>query len=402
MTEEHVTEQTQEPQEQMSLMDQIDDMLKDVPETPDTPDAPAEETVTPEPEATPAAEGESLAPSAADLREVMGDAGKDLSDEELVAAYEKLPPEPEEKPASAEAPAPWSRPYKLYMADGTQVESLQGLTPEQVLDAEIGYTQDGQEVRRTIEGLARTAARVPLQDRRIASVVEQRNAEGAKAKELEAELEQRRIDAQWFANILSDRTGERYQAAQEEYERVMLQGGSLSDMTRAAPAAAPAPSQATTDAQGELYYQQQIVPVLQQIAEKLSADGSPPAPEEQQAILQNLNTTARTLIQQEGTHLTMPRLQEIVYQELPARALDSGLKQVVTKAEAPASDTALMAELANARLALKKARLAQAPPSSGRKGSASAKAVAGSIEALEQATSASDVEDWLDDPTSGL
>jgi hypothetical protein len=388
-------------------MDQIDEVLKDVPESAEaseasaTPEAGAEEKV-----------DEAPSPSAADLREQLGDTGKDLSDEDLLAAFGELPEEPKapEPPKEGEEPppepAPWSLPYKLFTADGKQIESLTGLSAEDALAAEVEFTQDGQSVRRTIEGLARTAARVPLQDRRIADVVAQRNAESAKSAETAKELEQRRANDQWFANILSDRTGERFQAAQEKYEQVLLQGGSVSDMAGTAPAAPPASAAPASDrdAQGALIYQQQIVPVLQQMAVGYSQDGTAADAQFQQALMQSLDATAQALIRQEGTHLTAQRLQEIVYSELPARVMDAGLKQVTQQAaEAQGRDPKLMAELANARLALKKAKLAQAPPGSGSKSAAGGgKALAGTIEALEQATSASDVEDWLDDPSTGV
>jgi hypothetical protein len=367
--------------------------------------------------------------TAESLRQVFGDRVSELSDEELLKLYEEAPAgEQQATPAGETAPEgdketpppgteggeeqyEWKRPWSV-MRDGEAVADPRELRFEELLEAKLQYNVDGEAVDRNLDQVVRIAQQVPLQERRIRGLVDQRAEQAAELEEMRAELEQRRADSKFFRKVLTDQTGQLYQAARDKLVGALLDGEDVEAALRTAPAqAAPeaVPTYTPQEEQaGEEIFGQYIKPELQGMAERYSqkTPGSPDM-QEIRATERDLEVAFRYLVNQEGRYLTEQRIVDIVNHELPNMLFEAGYSDggaaapVTTPAAAPEL-AELKAELDNLKASLGRDKLSRLPGAGGEGGPGGAGTQSG--DPMDDAKSLHDVKALLNDPnyTAGL
>ena len=311
-------------------------------------------------------------PTAEDLRTLLGDEAGDASDEQLLTAYaaaeaDKEPvAEPAAEPASEAAPVePAAEPVAEVAPTAEPAAEAEPDAVSELLDKEITFNMEGGERTAKVSEILRLAQRADHNERRYQTAIGQRNSSDGQLQQAETELTGLRTDKKFWERVLSDRSGNLFQQAQQKWDEAVLRGDD--DPAAAGTPATPPPGfTPEQDAAGERVFAQYIAPSLQAMALSYSPDGNTPTPELASHTLGQLNQQARQLIASEGRFITPERVQEILAIDLPS-ALQAGTYRPVNGVGAPAADSrdteisSLKAKLANAITDRQKAKLEGAP-----------------------------------------
>ncbi len=326
--------------------------------------------------------------TAEDLRGFLDQRGidtKNLSDEDVLQAYAETEiarqagsGEPQQEPQGGS-----DRPWAFVDGDGKPVADLTKLTVEEALKLALSYKVDGQDRRHTLDDLIRLAQREPLDKQRITALLEQRNGVGNRLAQAETELAGLRKDKQFWLWVLQDRTGARFVKAVEAFEAADFQPGGEQ---AGAAGGAPDPLHSFSkdeETRGELVYQQEVKPLIQQMARSWSVDGQAPTQELVQHTEAQIEQAFRALVAQEGRFLHDPtygpwRIRQIIENDLPALLAEGGYRPTAAHGATDGGNGAaqenarLKAEIANLKAQRQKEKVNNAPDAGGGSGPAGA------------------------------
>lgn len=325
-------------------------------------------------------------PSLEQMRELLGEDGKELSDEDLQKMWDDTKGEGETVEGKVDEDGkPVETPEEGKGVEEVAPEPLTFEKPDELFDHKLTLTIDGQQREGTVAEFLRMAQRNPMQERRLQEVTGQRNELSTENERLTSEAEKAEQDFKWVKWMLEDESGARFLEMRQKFQAGQFQGPEV---------AAPVESGVSSEDSAQQYYQTEIRPVVQGIVRNYSQDGKASTAEEAQWLERKFEEVLSQKLELEGKFLTMQRLQDLVYDEIPQMIEQEGWRKVEgtpVAAVAPVANpvrsfhtfndagqvvsgdvspelNAVKAELANLRRDMTKAKLAAAPGSGGEGG----------------------------------
>lgn len=270
--------------------------------------------------------------TSAQLREALGDAAEGLSDDELMAEWQKAQAagaKPEDGSEEEEKPEATSEPvklegFKLYDAQGneivdpTKVSALDLLTGK----VQIGYNALSKEQRKNLRDLTRVASLGHYNEQKMTTVLAERQQAMQRAHEASQKITQYEADRRVWDQALTalvNGNGEPMQRLALAYQQALQ---SMPNQPLAAPTA---DQDAEFSAAGQQFFSETIVPRAQELATQYGAN----AIEIAQYIVH--------MCEQEGEFLTREKIDAILQYEMPAILEQNGY---AAGAAAPASNGA--------------------------------------------------------------
>lgn len=327
------------------------------------------------------------APDVAQLREVLGDDFKDVTDDELLAEFQQAAQSGESDTTA------WDRSWSFVDSEGQPVTNLAELTPDQMLAMSVRYKAAGAEQTRTWDEVVRLAQRAHGTDDSLRDLQEEYARAVQAQTELQQTVEQFKEQEKFWLWVMQDPTGERFLQAQEKFR-----GDDAPE-----PAAQPGSFTPEQEQRGEAVFQQHYRPQLLQLAQSYSEDGNEPSVAAAMDLAGKLELAFRTLVAQEGAMIAsnpqygQMRLTRFIESEIPQALQQIGLKPVGQK---ESDVSALRARLQQVQAELAKRKLDRAPDLG--RGSAPPAGTPGPD--LSSVKSFRDIQKMLDDPeqTFGL
>ena len=260
-------------------------------------------------------------PSVAQLRELAGKDAEGMSDDELVAEYEK-----------AKGEEAFKLPFPIYDAEGNKVTDVNKLTLEDVLSGkvQIGYNAMGKEQRKAIQDILRVAANGHLNESKIATTLAERNQVHAQLQDLKKQHEAWAADRQTWDKVLNAAVRGNVEPLQRLIQAYMTDDPTIGQQPRAQV------DDASAEAAGQQYILNTIIPQAYKIAAEYGADGT----EVTQEILR--------LIQQEPAEfLSQAKIEAILQHEIHVALETAGYTRNGTppQAQAPNGNEELLKRL---------------------------------------------------------
>ena len=355
-------------------------------------------------------------PSLEQMREKLGEGGKELSDEDLQKMWDDTKEVKEDKVDEdgnvIETPEGKKEGVEEKV-DEVVPEPLTFKEPDELFDHKLSLTIDGQEREGTIAEFLRMAQRAPMSDRRLNEVTGQRNELSTENERLVSEGEKAEQDFKWVKWMLEDESGARFMEMRQKFQAGQFQGPEV---------VAPV-TEVSTEAAGQKHYQDYVRPAVQKIVREYSQDGKATTAEEAQFLEKKFEEVLSQKIELEGRFLTMQRLEDLVHQEIPQMIEQEGWRKVegatpiapvvtptvpvqsfrsfnergqVVSGNVDPELNAVKAELSNLRRDMTKAKL-NAAPSSGGEGGPVDDTKASFSDRVGKADSAAAVFDLLND-----
>jgi len=234
----------------------------------------------------------------ADLRELAGKDAEGLTDEQLIAEYEK-----------AEKAGEYKLPFPVYDVQGNKIDDVSKLTVQDLLDGkvQIGYNAMGKEQRKALADVLRVAANGHLNESKMATTLAERNQSYERLQEIRKEHEQWAADRKVWQAALNAAAAGNVDPLQRIINAYVTESGRV-DATPASP---------ETDRALEAAGQQFVLTTIVPTAYKLAADYGADATEVTNAIL--------AAIQNEPVEfLTREKIQQIMEYEIPSLLEQNG------------------------------------------------------------------------------
>lgn len=365
-------------------------------------------------------------PSAEEIRQVLGeDEFAGLDDEQVVEQYRELVGTAdevleEEEESSAESSEPSidlsELGFDLLDEEGEPLdpERLTETTLSDALESiKIRYKAGGQERADALADLVRLAQRVPTTDRRNHELMSQRNETAKELEQAEAELQELKSAQKLWHRALADPTGQVFEELRQQYQQALVEGEEPEEATKPGKregkrdlSSPDSISDEEKQRQGERFYMTRIKPVLNEMAQTYSQDGSTPEPAQVQEIQQSLDAAFRELVANEGRFMADPdygpqRLKEIIEDDLPTILERNGYRKVqgARRSSGSGSESSEVSELKKEVQLLKaklaKQRLDEAPGSGSRGTSTPGPSSAKVEKQLENAGSYAEVKELM-------
>jgi hypothetical protein len=338
---------------------------------------------------------EDSGPTAEQLRQVLGSEAEGVEDDALVELYRKTPDEEQQaiKAEIAEA-GKWDKPWQ-FVKDDAKLDKIDTLSAKELLALDVEFNVDGQAVRRNLDQIVRNAAKVPLQDRRINTLLEQRRVQDAELGTTTERLTRLEEERKLWERALRDPNV--YYQLQQKYQEQLF--GDEPE------AAQPAGKPDELEARGQQVFETEIKPYIRQLADAYEYEGVNPR-QVSRHLEGQIEQQFLQMIEAEGRFLTPERVAEILKVEIPEMIEQGGYRRAGAGAGAahpmvqpaptppPAHDSSVRAELENLRAELRRVKLGEAPDS-GSGGTASSVP----DDQFKEIKSASDMRDKLRDPS---
>jgi len=249
--------------------------------------------------------GQDGEPTAADLRRAVGDEADGLTDEQLLAAYEKakLGDEPADADTAEEVAKALNVDY-LYDAQGNKIADLAKVSINDLLTGkvQIGYNALGKEVRKTFEDLRRTASNGHYNESRMTKLQSERQMVYDQLESLRTEHKAWEVDRKVWDRVLTAATQGNIKPLQAVIDKFAAEMGKMPESLGNEDAEA-----ARANEVGTQVYTNYIVPEAYKLASSYKADPT----EVTQEIM-------RLVGLEPALFVTPERIQEILTYELPA------------------------------------------------------------------------------------
>ena len=256
-------------------------------------------------------------PTAEQLRALAGADAKGLTDEQLVAEYEK-----------AKAAEEFKLPFPVYDAEGNKITDVSKLSLKDVLSGkvQIGYNAMGKEQRKALHDILRVAANGHLNESKIATTLAERNQVHAQLQDLKKQHESWADDRKTWDKVLNAAA----RGNVEPLQRLIQAYVAGSDAPPVVDEAASA-QDAQLDTAGQQYILNTIIPAAYKTAAEYGADPT----EVTNAII--------GLIQNEPVEfLTQAKIESILNHEIQAELERVGYSRgAAAPVTAPAQDALL-------------------------------------------------------------